>query len=608
MRQMRSILALVAVALGGLAVTRAETSPFFPVDEVRPGMVGVGRTVFAGDTLEDFKVTVIGVLKNVMGPRRDLILAKLEGGPLANTGVIAGMSGSPVYIDGRLLGAVSYSIGSFPKEPIAGITPIAEMTDAVNSTSPRPADRTLAVNWPAPASEVFAALGRLERRAVAPLGSGLADLLVSGPASLADLAPALRPIGAAMVMGGFDPDLDRDLREALDVPAGQEANVRAARPADAGATLRAGDPIGMSLIRGDLEMGATGTVTYVDGSRVYAFGHPFLNLGPTSFAMTRARVFTVLPSLESSMKIATLGPVVGTVNQDRATAVGGTLGSGPHELEVHLTLHSDRAAERQFTFYVARDPTITPLFTYVAVLNALTAYERQAGVLSVAAHGTLSFGRDGDVAIDDLFSGDTAGASVAAAVAAPVGAAMTNEFRAVLPEKLDLDLATSEQQQGTTIDRVWLDTVKPHFSQTYQLQVQLQDYRGSKRVVSLPVTMPAHTDGPVTLLVCDATSLSGLEQRDIKPGKPASWSDLLTNLNTARRNNRIYVRLLSATSGAVVGGDTMPALPSSVRSILDADLTVAKVPVLRTVVGSWEQRMDVAVRGSRELTLTLTAP
>src|SRR5262249_1447242 len=149
---------------------------------------------------------------------------------------------------------------------------------------------------------------------------------------------------------------------------------------------------------------------------------------------------------------------------------------------------------------------------------------------------------------------------------APIAAVMNNEFRTVMPDRLDLELTASERQEGATIERVWLDTVRPHFGQSYQLQVQLQDYRGGKRIVSIPVTMPAHADGPLTLLVSDATSLAGLEQREIKPGKPASWADLLNTLNTARHHNRLYVRLLSSTTGAVVGGDTMPGLPSSVRS------------------------------------------
>ncbi len=168
---------------------------------------------------------------------------------------------------------------------------------------------------------------KLAERAAAPLRASGSEVGVVGPPALADLVPTLRPIGAAMVFSGFEPGLDRDLRQALS-PAGATTATqpRPGRTADTAAELRPGDAVGVSLIRGDLEMGATGTVTYVDGSNVYAFGHPFLNLGPTSFAMTRAHVYTVLPSLDSSLKIASLGPVIGTMSQDRATAIGGTLG------------------------------------------------------------------------------------------------------------------------------------------------------------------------------------------------------------------------------------------------------------------------------------------
>ena len=176
-------------------------------------------------------------------------------------------------------------------------------------------------------TEVFAQIGRITQRAFSPLGSRLQGLSVEGPASLADLAPRLRPIGAAMVMSGFDVSVDRELRTALSV---NSASDQGPRPGTNGsAILRPGDAVGMSLIHGDVEMGATGTVTHVDGTRVYGFGHPFLNLGPAAYPMTRAQVFTVLPSLDSSMKIATLGPVIGTMSQDRSVAVGGTLGTLP---------------------------------------------------------------------------------------------------------------------------------------------------------------------------------------------------------------------------------------------------------------------------------------
>jgi hypothetical protein len=609
MRRLTGRLAFAVCVGGALLAPAAQSSPFFPVGEVQPGQVGIGRTVFSGDTIEEFKVNILGVLHNVLGPRRDLILARLEGGPLATTGVIQGMSGSPVYIDGRLLGALSYSLGSFPTVPIAGITPIGEMADAVAAAGPRTGGG-IALEWPATTAEIFTALDRLARRAMAPLNAPPGALGVLGPAALADLAPTLRPIGAAMVFSGFDPSLDGDVRRALSAAGTSEQvpGTVVTRPGTAAAgTLRPGDAVGVSLVRGDLEMGATGTVTYVDGAKVYAFGHPFLNLGPTALAMTRSHVYAVLPSLDSSLKIASLGAVVGTMTQDRATAIGGTLGPGPRELEVTVALSSDRGADRHFTFHVLQDQALTPLFSYVALLNSLVSYERQAGVLSVTATGTVSFGAGGQVVVDDCFTGDSAIASAAASLTAPIAIAASNDFRVAIPETLDVKLRVSERQQSTTIERVWLDTIRPKFGATHKLQVLLRDYRGATETVSIPVTMPAQASGPLTLLVGDAATLTGLEQRELKPGKPTTWAGLVAQLNDARRNNRLYVRLISSSTGAVVGGDTLPGLPGSVRSVLNADGSVATSTVSRTVVGAWEQRMDRVVRGSRELTVTLTS-
>jgi len=363
----------------------------------------------------------------------------------------------------------------------------------------------------------------------------------------------------------------------------------------------------MSLIHGDFEMGATGTVTHVTGNQIYAFGHPFLNLGPTSFAMTQARVFTILPSLDSSMKIATLGPVIGTMTQDRATAVGGTMGAVPRELEVNLTLSSGRGPDHRFSFSVLHDQVLTPLFSYVAILNALIAYERQNGSMTVTARGSLSFGADGQVDIDDVYVGDTTVALASTGVTNAVAAAATNEFRATLPERLDLTLRVSERQESATIERAWLDTTKPKPGATHTLQVLLRNYRGDTETLSLPVVMPAQASGPLTLLVSDAATLTSLEQRELKPSKPSSWPALVAQMNAARHNNRLYVRLIATSAGTVVAGDTLPALPASVRSVLDEDKTVATAPVAKTVVGAWERRLDRAVRGSRELTVTLTS-
>ena len=182
-------------------------------------------------------------------------------------------------------------------------------------------------------------------------------------------------------------------------------------------------------MRGDLEMGATGTVTHVDGTQIYAFGHPFLNLGPMSMPMTRAQVLTVIPSLDSSMKIATMGPVIGRMTQDRSTAVGGVLGSGPSELAVNLTLESQGSAPRRLQFTVLHDQALTPLFAYVAILNSLITHQRQSGATTIAASGSVTFDGLGVLPIDDMFSGDQAITLAAASAMTPIGACTTPSAR-----------------------------------------------------------------------------------------------------------------------------------------------------------------------------------
>src|SRR5688572_28353972 len=600
--------ATVGLALAVLATPAAQTT-FMPVSEVRAGMVGVGRTVFAGDTLEEFRANILGVLKNVVGPGRDLILAKLEGGPLATTGVISGMSGSPVYIDNRLVGAVSYSLGSFAREPIAGITPIAEMMTAVHSNGPRAVSSEFDLTWPATPEKVFASLGRVVERAAAPLRSPLRASDVLGAPSLADWAPRLRPIGAAMIATGLAPDIETSLRQALPSDAtllrGEGEHGSASPQASGPRSLRPGDAVGVSLMRGDLEMGATGTVTHVDGNQVYAFGHPFLNLGPTSMPMTRAQVLTVIPSLDSSMKIAAMGPVIGRMTQDRSTAVGGVLGSGPSELAVNLTLESQGPARRRLQFTVLHDQALTPLFAYVAILNSLITHQRQSGATTIAASGSVTFEGLGVLPIDDMFSGDQAITLAAASAMTPIGAMATNTFRPALPKSLDMTLRVSEQEDYSIIERVWLDTVRPTVGGTHTLHVLLRHFGGGTEVVSLPVVMLPHVTGPVTMMVTDGATLTTLEQKELRPATPQSLEALLARLRNARSGNRLYVRLLTSSPGTAVGGESLPALPPSVLAALDADPSKASTAIARAVAGSWDKRLPRVVKGSREITLTL---
>src|SRR5258708_1382751 len=324
--------ASVAAATALFPPLSAATAQMSPMDvaEVRPGMVGVGRTVFDGTHVEEFRVHVLGVLNNVIGPNRSLILARLEGGPLANTGVIAGMSGSPVFINNRLVGAVSYALGAFSKEPIAGITPIAEMTDAAAINDVRPSGARVKVEFPLSRDGLTAAF----RKALnwnRPFADRPEDARAFGVTAVDGLAAGqlstlMRPIATPLVMSGFEPDVadlfGSSLRDQGFVASGGAVASNAAARGEAPfeGPLKSGDAVGVMLVRGDLQLGATGTVTHIDGDRVYAFGHPMYNLGPTEYPMTRAYVYTVLPSLFSSMKLSGTSDVIGTFLQDRATA------------------------------------------------------------------------------------------------------------------------------------------------------------------------------------------------------------------------------------------------------------------------------------------------
>jgi len=607
--KIRVLLAAAAIA-AALVVRLPASTALMPIDEVRPGMEGVGRTIFQGSDLQEFKVHILGVLKNVQAPQRNLILAKLEGGPLADTGVIAGMSGSPVYVDGRLVGAVSYSIGSFSKEPIAGITPIGEMIDATATATSRRATAGAGAKIPLPITpEGLASSIRDAYAKVAAFASRPADVQSIGMpvANGAQLGALLRPIATPLLLSGFD-SRTADLVSAMFGNAGFTPMLAGAPGGDddakAGA-LRPGDPIGVQLLSGDGEMGATGTVTHIDGDRVYAFGHPFFNVGPAEFPMTRAHVYTTLPSLQSSFKIATMGDVIGSIQQDRPTAIAGTLGNGPKLIPVHVKLISDRGTEHAFTFKVVDDQLFTPLLAYVSLFNTLGSYERQFGAATFSVKGTAQFAQHASLDFDDIFTGDGPIAGASAYVAGPLTMLLGNDLERVDLKALDLQITASEESRQATIERVWIDEVRPRAGQTVPLKVLTRNYRGAETISTIPIDIPANATGQLTVLVTDGKQLNQLEARELRRElEPQSVSQMIRVLNETHRNNRIYVRMLTGSPGAVINGEAMTSLPPSVLAVLDGDRSSGDfTPIRSAAIGEWELPMTSAVSGTRALTI-----
>jgi hypothetical protein len=607
--KMRVLLLSVALAAFGWVTLPAATS-LMPLDDIKPGMIGTGQTVFQGTELQEFKAHVLGVLRNVQGPKRSLILAKLEGGPLADTGVIAGMSGSPVYVDGKLIGAVSYSIGAFPKEAIAGITPIAEMIDATAQTTRRAASQQARIELPV-TPEGLAAVVRATYARVGSFADRPADVQAVGlpSAAAAQMAGMLRPIATPIVMSGVD-EATRTLVSTIFSDAGFSPVMSGGASGDTpkpSGPLRPGDAVGVSLLGGDAEMGATGTVTHVDGDRIYAFGHPFFNLGPTTFPMTRAYVYTSLPSLMSSFKISTMGDVIGTVKQDRATAIAGTLGPGPKIIPVNVTLESDRAPKRTFHYEVVNDQLFTPLLTYVALFNTLSNYERQFGAVTFTVKGKTVFEQHTDLTYEDIFTGENPITGASAYVAGPITMLLANDIEPVNLKSVDLTVTSSEEPRSATIERVWLDDVRPRPGRTVPLKVLTRSYRGAEKISTIPIDIPANASGTLSVMVTDGRQLNQLEQRELRRTlQPQSVAQMIRVLNETRRNNRIYVRLLTGTPGAVVNGEALTSLPPSVLSVLESDRSGGNfTPIRSAALGEWELPMDSAVTGTRVLSVDL---
>ena len=599
-------LAVVAGALLGSEPTRA--ADILPLDQVKPGMIGVGRTVFEGTRIDEFQVRVLGVLENAIGPKQSVILARLEGGPLDKTGVIAGMSGSPVFIDGKLVGAVAYAF-PFGKEPIAGITPIADMIEATRVETPRAASarfvpsRGPGLALPLDREEVAAAFRRpLQAIAAGPFRGESLPLPLAGS--------TLSPLALPLVFSGFDAstfDWARGVFAGLGFAPAMGGSA-SSRGIDAPA-LAAGSAIGVSLIEGDLDLSVSGTVTLVDNDRVYAFGHPFYNLGPTQFPMKKAYVYSVFPSLQQSWKIATALDTVGTVDQDRTTAIAGRIGKTPHMIPVEVKLNTSRGTERRFSFRLVEDELFSPLLTYVSLLSVLQGNERAFGTSTIRLEGLMTLSGGREIRLQDLFTVGQPSAQAAALVAAPLAFVMTNEFQKVTVERLDLNVTSFETTQSASIQRAWVERGGPvHAGSTVSVKVALRTFRGDTVTEVIPLTVPASAPaGNYSLLVADAGALTAIEQREMRqPFIPKDLDQLIRAINGLRKSNHLYARLLRPVEGAIVSGEYLPSLPGSVLAVLGASEQGTSVVPLRTAsVWDFELPTDYAVSGSRLIQIAI---
>jgi hypothetical protein len=542
---MVNVVRTILIGLVLLCAAQAQTAAILPLREVRAGMVATGRTVFAGGRIEEFRCEILGVLENA-GPKQSIILARLSGGPLAETGVLQGMSGSPVYYQGRLMGAVALSF-PFSKEPVAGIRPIEEML--ANDPAPRRA---------AGGQDPFRPAALPARQEVQVGPSKLVEIAtpfwLSGftRAAVEHFSPALRAAGLEPVQG---------------ISGGGKP-----APPAAGVRLEPGSMISVQLITGDMAVGADGTVTHVDGRKVYAFGHRFLATGDTEMPFARAEVVTLLPSLNSSFKISTPREWMGTITQDRNTALAGELGRQARLLPVAVRVRSRTPIAREWSYRmnVVQDRLFTPLLLQMAIFSAIDATERTSGLSTITLRGRMQVAGAGTVPFDNLYAAEMgAPQQAAAAIAAPVAAVLQSGFEGLAIESLDLDLDISNEKAQLQLDGVWPSRREVRPGEEVEITALFTGERGQEVTRTakyrVPLGAPA---GPLYFTVTDGPSANLAEYRQFLLAPPRSPEQLKAFLLGLHANDRAYVRVWRTQPTMQVQGENLPAPPASMAAVL----------------------------------------
>jgi hypothetical protein len=572
-RRLLFALALCAVATipwPGCRIAGAqESGEILPLSQVRPGMQGYAYTIFAGDQVEKFDLEVIGVLDNFLGPKQSIILVQLKGPKVEHTGVVAGMSGSPVYLGGKLAGALSLKLGVFTKEPIGGVTPIEDVL--------HPSAQNAAAQ---PSAQQFGMPSESSSRTGLPSGS------------------ALEPIETPLVFSGFQPAAIQQFANQLQGYGLVAAQGGTAPPRPEDGQLAAGDMAGMVLVQGDASINSACTVTAVQADRVYLCGHPFLSLGDVQLPMARSRVVTTLSSNLASTKIVNVGGSIGTITGDHLTAVTGTLGAPPAMVPLDLTLVATEAgAPKQKTlhFELVNHPKLTPLLVALTTFSGLTLNSLYGEGTTLHLAGEIRLQGHAPVQIENTFApGDSLspdGLPIALTMQSVFTRLFTSSSEAAKVDRISLRVESVPGRKSFTIESAWIEKGEAAPGETLRVRVLLRPYRGVARVEETTVHVPDQAARGTTLrvLVSDAELLNRAS-RGFSFGAAGSGSDsldqLIALLNRERRNDRLYVGLFAPSPTLLWGDKELPNIPLSQISIVDGRPTPGSVQVLRESLAS----------------------
>jgi hypothetical protein len=554
---------LFALVGAGLAQTRPAsqttqpapaTTQILKVDDVRPGMKGIGYTVFQGTKPESMGVEVLGVLHNMNGPKSDVVLVRLLGNKAEFTGVVAGMSGSPVYIDGKLLGAIAYRIGQFSKEPIAGVTPIEQMLEINEFDQSIPQGGGTSVARATVASKTST--------------PGAED---SNP--IQSYAQYLTPIDAPFVFNGFNEAAIRQFAPQLSsmgitpvMGVGSASKEKQPEP------LVPGSAVSAILVRGDMDVAATCTVTYMDKDHLLACGHPLMQYGMVDMPMTKANVVATLASPLNAFKIINTTEPVGAFVQDRHTGILGRFDREPKMIPVTLSIHGP-SGPREYHYEVLNNAKLTPVMMMTTVYNALMGMNQYGEETTYRMNGRIHVNGFTDVRMTNMFSPVDAtptAYAVAMALGEHFGRIYDNPFEAPTVSGVTLEFDLERERRAAVLESARTDVTEARPGDEITIEAVLRPYRGDRIVRRIPVRVPTSAPkGSLRILVSDAETLDRSRRSTPAMGRRMDLHSTIEILNKEHLNDHLYVSLLEANPQATVEDKVMPAVPLSVMNVME---------------------------------------
>lgn len=570
----------------------------FPVSEVHAGMKATAWTVFKGTAPEPMDVEILGVMRNARGPGQDIILVQLRGAKPEYTGVVAGMSGSPVYIGDKLLGSLSFRIGQFSKDPIAGITPIKQMLEV----------RDMPID---------------EGSGIRGQGSGNTEASLQAPGQ-----EQMQAMETPLVMSGFGPEAIRLWQQrmagtGLDVvsaggvggastPAGTPDGAPDDDPdaISTTTTVVPGSAVSMQLVRGDMEIAATCTVTYVDPKQLLACGHPVLQAGPVSLPMTATEVIATLASPMNAFKIVNTGATIGAFTEDRESAIRGVLGAKAHMIPVRISIHGP-SGEKTINVEVLDQPSLTSQAVLVTLFNALIENNQSTEDTSYHLTGTIDLEGYPPSPLD-LWAPAGEGANASMLIALLAGDRFSRVYSSndrrgavrkinleveVVPHRVLVELAGARLISSNIV----------HAGDTVMVEATLHPWRQPARNVRISVKLPARLgSGNLRMLVSDAGTLDRTLDQPRAAGHGADLETVLAQARQTHPADRIYVTLLVPETQAGISGQTLTSLPLSVANVLEPQRAAQEVSLNgESAVVSAEAPADGVLAGLQILNLRI---